>query len=327
MTAVVVEGLRKAYGSRDVLLGIDFAVTEGEIFALLGPNGAGKTTTLEILEGFRGRDEGRVEVLGMDPRSSAVAHELRERVGIVLQDTAVEPYLSVRETIARDAGYYRAPRDVDGVIELVGLREKRRAKVKDLSGGQKRRLDLALGVVGNPSLLFLDEPTTGFDPSARRSAWELVRDLRDSGTTIVLTTHYMDEVQALADSVTVIADGRIVDSGTPATLGGRDKAFARIRFELPPGTGVLDLPLPTAPPVVDGMVHLEVREPTAVLHSLTGWALERGTTLGRLTVERPSLEDVYLEITRSFETGEAAQSQQPQQSAAVRGRRRKRSRT
>lgn len=324
MTAVVVEGLRKTYRSRDVLRGIDFAVAEGEIFALLGPNGAGKTTTLEILEGFRSRDEGRVEVLGMDPRAPAVARELRERVGVVLQDIAVEPYLSVRETIARDAGYYRAPRDVDGVLELVGLREKRGAKVKDLSGGQKRRLDLALGVIGNPRLLFLDEPTTGFDPSARRSAWDAVRNLRDSGTTIVLTTHYMDEVQALADSVAVIADGRIVDSGTPATLGGRDSALARIRFELPPGTDALDLPLPAGPTVVDGVVHLEAREPTAVLHSLTGWAVERGTTLGRLTVERPSLEDVYLDITRSFETGQAERSRQP---AAVRGRRWKRSRT
>ncbi|MER6376690.1 ABC transporter ATP-binding protein [Streptomyces mirabilis] len=315
MTAVVVEGLQKTYGSHEVLRGIDFAVTEGEIFALLGPNGAGKTTTLEILEGFRGRDKGRVEVLGLDPGVPGDSRRLRERVGLVLQDIAVEPYLSVRETIARNAGYYRAPRDVDEVIELVGLREKQAAKVKDLSGGQKRRLDLALGVVGDPRLLFLDEPTTGFDPSARRSAWEVVQDLRASGTTIVLTTHYMDEVQALADSVAVIADGRIVESGTPATLGGRDSAFARIRFELPPGTKVSDLPVRASTATEGGLVTIEVEEPTAVLHSLTDWALRRGTTLQRLTVERPSLEDVYLEITRSFER------EPSQQSVATRGHR------
>ncbi|MFJ8955018.1 ATP-binding cassette domain-containing protein [Streptomyces sp. NPDC102381] len=329
MTAVVVEDLRKTYGSRDVLRGIDFAVAEGEIFALLGPNGAGKTTTLEILEGFRGRDTGRVEVLGMDPQTSAASGELRERVGVVLQDNPVEPYLSVRETIARDAGYYRAPRDVDRVIELVGLQERRGARVKDLSGGQKRRLDLALGVVGDPRLLFLDEPTTGFDPSARRSAWELVRELRDSGTTIVLTTHYMDEVQALADSVAVIADGRIVESGTPAKLGGRDRALARIRFELPEATELADLPVSRGVTVKDSLVHIEVPEPTAVLHSLTGWALSQGTTLERLSVERPSLEDVYLDITRSFENSEADEVGgvgEPQQSGARR-RRRNRSRT
>ncbi|WP_326698873.1 ABC transporter ATP-binding protein [Streptomyces sp. NBC_01754] len=301
MTAVVVEGLRKTYGSHEVLGGIDFSVAEGEIFALLGPNGAGKTTTLEILEGFRGRDGGRVEVLGLDPGVRGDSRRLRELVGLVLQDIAVEPYLSVRETVARNAGYYQAPRDVDEVIELVGLGEKRTAKVKDLSGGQKRRLDLALGVVGDPRLLFLDEPTTGFDPSARRSAWEVVQNLRASGTTIVLTTHYMDEVQALADSVAVIADGRIVESGTPATLGGRDSGFARIRFELPPGADVTDLPVPAGAPTEDGLVTVEAAEPTSALHSLTEWALGRGTTLERLTVERPSLEDAYLDITRSLE--------------------------
>lgn len=302
VTAVAVEGLWKAYGSREVLRGIDFTVPEGGIFALLGPNGAGKTTTLEILEGFRGRDKGRVEVLGLDPGVPGEARQLRERVGLVLQDIAVEPYLSVRETIARNAGYYRSPRDVDGVVELVGLSDKRGTKVKHLSGGQKRRLDLALGVIGDPDLLFLDEPTTGFDPSARRSTWQVIRDLRDSGTTIVLTTHYMDEVQALADSVAVIADGRIVESGTPATLGGRDSDVARIRFELPPGTEVSDLPVHTGTAAAEGaLVTVEVPEPTAVLHALTSWALDRGATLGRLTVERPSLEDVYLDITRSFE--------------------------
>ncbi|MFI6561155.1 ATP-binding cassette domain-containing protein [Streptomyces sp. NPDC050534] len=321
MTAVVVEGLEKAYESREVLRGIDFTVTEGEIFALLGPNGAGKTTTLEILEGFRSRDKGGVKVLGQDPGTPGGSRRLREQVGLVLQDIAVEPYLSVRETVARNAGYYRAPRDVDGVIELVGLHEKQSAKVKDLSGGQKRRLDLALGVVGNPRLLFLDEPTTGFDPSARRSAWEVVRNLRDSGTTIVLTTHYMDEVQALADSVAVLADGRIVALGAPATLGGRDSALARIRFELPAGTQVSDLPTQEIKDVDGSLVTIEVEDPTSVLHSLTSWALERGATLGRLSVERPSLEDVYLDITRSYD------HEPSQPDTVTRGRRSKRSRS
>ncbi|WP_019547689.1 ABC transporter ATP-binding protein [Streptomyces sulphureus] len=326
MTAVAVDGLRKNYGSHEVLHGIDFTVAQGEIFALLGPNGAGKTTALEILEGFRHRDGGRVEVLGLDPGSASDARELREQVGLVLQDIAVEPYLTVRETLARNAGYYRVPRDVDAVAELVGLHDKRTAKVKDLSGGQKRRLDLALGVVGNPRLLFLDEPTTGFDPSARHTAWQVVRDLRDSGTTIVLTTHYMDEVQALADSVAVLADGRLVESGTPATLGGRDGARARISFVLPPGTTTAELPLPVREATAhasaaDRLVTAEVSEPTAALHTLTAWAVHRGAELGRLTVERPSLEEAYLDLTRSFE-------EEPSQRAPrTRGRRKIRSRS
>src|SRR5690349_18140693 len=198
MSALVVDGLRKKYKDHEAVSGISFEVASGQIFALLGPNGAGKTTTLEILEGFRQRDSGHVSVLGKDPGSRSDRRWLRERVGLVLQDIAVEPYLNVRETVARNAGYYPEPRDVDEVIELVGLNGKQKAKVKDLSGGQKRRLDVALGVIGNPKLLFLDEPTTGFDPTARRGAWEVIRNLRDIGTTIVLTTHYMDEAQALA---------------------------------------------------------------------------------------------------------------------------------
>jgi ABC-2 type transport system ATP-binding protein len=271
-------------------------VEHGEIFALLGPNGAGKTTTMEILEGFRHRDAGRVEVLGLDPGDRATERELRERIGLVLQDIAVEPYLTVRETVARNAGYYPAPRDVDEVIGLVGLDGMERKKVRTLSGGQKRRLDLALGMVGGPGLLFLDEPTTGFDPNARRDAWRLVRGLRDAGTTILLTTHYMEEAQELADRVAVIAGGRIVAQGDPATLGGRDTAMVRIRFALPPGGDLAGLPV-TARPDEDGLVLVETAEPTATLHRLTGWALERGVELARLAVERPTLEDVYLQVT------------------------------
>jgi ABC-2 type transport system ATP-binding protein len=292
-SAVRVEGLGKSYGSVAAVRDVNFTVEDGEIFALLGPNGAGKTTTLEILEGFRTRDTGRVEVLGGDPGEGGRA--LRERVGLVLQDVAVEPYLTVRETVARDAGYYPAPRDVDEVIELVGLGGHEKRKVRTLSGGQRRRLDLALGVIGDPRLLFLDEPTTGFDPTARRSAWQNIRDLRDAGTTILLTTHYMDEAQALADRVAVIRAGRIVAEGTPETIGGRDTARTRIRFALPPDAG--EIPVP-AVRNDDGLVTVETAEPTETLLRLTEWALRRGAVLDRLTVDRPSLEDVYLSLSR-----------------------------
>jgi ABC-2 type transport system ATP-binding protein len=297
--AVTVEGLRKSYGATEAVRGVSFTVEDGEIFALLGPNGAGKTTTLEILEGFHARDAGRVEVLGIDPGGKEGGRALRERIGLVLQDIAVEPYLTVRETLARNAGYYPAPRDVDEVIALVGLAGQERRKVRTLSGGQQRRLDLALGMIGDPRLLFLDEPTTGFDPNARRSAWRHVRDLRDAGTTIVLTTHYMDEAQALADRVAVISEGRIVAEGTPATIGGRDMARARIRFALPPGADAV--PVDEVPVDAvrngDGLLTVETSEPTETLHRLTGWALRHGTALDRLTVDRPSLEDVYLSLT------------------------------
>jgi ABC-2 type transport system ATP-binding protein len=294
-SAVVVAGLRKSYGAVQAVRGASFTVGPGEIFALLGPNGAGKTTTLEILEGFRARDAGRVEVLGLDPGDRSHGRALRERIGLVLQDIAVEPYLTVRETIARNAGYYPAPRDVDEVIGLVGLAGQARRKVRALSGGQKRRLDLALGLIGRPELLFLDEPTTGFDPNARRDAWEIVRGLRGEGTTIVLTTHYMEEAQALADRVAVISGGQIVAEGTPATIGGRDTARARIRFARPAGCAAGDLPFDVVPG--DGLVTVETAEPTRTLHQLTGWALRHGTVLDQLTVDRPSLEDVYLRLT------------------------------
>ena len=218
----------------------------------------------------------------------------------MLQDIAVEPYLTVRETIARNAGYYPAPRDVDEVVGLVGLAGKERHKVRALSGGQKRRLDLALGLIGDPELLFLDEPTTGFDPNARRDAWQIVRNLRRAGTTIILTTHYMDEAQALADRVAVISGGQIVATGTPSTIGGRDTARTRIRFALPDGYPAGDVPFDAVPFDAvpgDGLLTVETAEPTETLHKLTGWALGHGMTLGRLTVDRPSLEDTYLRLT------------------------------
>jgi ABC-2 type transport system ATP-binding protein len=300
-SAVAVAGLRKSYGAVAAVRGISFTVARGEIFALLGPNGAGKTTTLEILEGFRARDAGRIDVLGFDPGDRASGRALREHIGLVLQDIAVEPYLTVRETIARNAGYYPHPRDVGEVISLVGLAGQARQKVRSLSGGQKRRLDLALGLVGDPDLLFLDEPTTGFDPSARRDAWELIGGLRDAGTTILLTTHYMDEAQALADRVAVISAGQIVAQGTPATIGGRDHAQARIQFTLPPGCAAGDLPLP-AVPGDDGTVTVPTAEPTGALHQLTGWALDRGAVLAGLSVDQPSLEDIYLRLTGQDQT-------------------------
>jgi len=299
--AVTVAGLRKSYGAVAAVCGVSFIVAHGEIFALLGPNGAGKTTALEILEGFRARDAGQIDVLGYDPGDRATGRALREHIGLVLQDIAVEPYLTVRETIARNAGYYPAPRPVGEVISLVGLTGQARQKVRSLSGGQKRRLDLALGLVGSPDLLFLDEPTTGFDPSARRDAWELIGGLRAAGTTILLTTHYMDEAQTLADRVAVISAGQIVAEGTPATIGGRDHAQARIRFTLPPGYVPGDLPLP-AVPSGGGTVTVETAEPTAALHQLTGWALDRGTVLAGLAVDQPSLEDIYLRLTGQEQT-------------------------
>jgi ABC-2 type transport system ATP-binding protein len=311
-----VDGLAKSYRDVAAVRGISFTVAAGEIFALLGPNGAGKTTTLEILEGFRKRDTGRAEVLGLDPGDRATGRELRERIGLVLQDIAVEPYLTVRETIARNAGYYPAPRGVDEVIALVGLAGQERTKVRNLSGGRKRRLDLGLGLIGDPELLFLDEPTTGFDPAARRDAWQLVRSLRDSGTTILLTTHYMEEAQALADRVAVLSDGQVVAQGTLADIGGRATAQTQIRFALPGGCRAADLPAWARPPVgtpagtpvgtpvgtaaepePGDLVTVAVSEPTRALHELTSWALQRGLVLDQLTVEPPSLEDVYLKLT------------------------------
>jgi ABC-2 type transport system ATP-binding protein len=293
--AVLVAGLRKSYGSVHAVRDISFSVRAGEIVALLGPNGAGKTTTLEILEGFRARDGGVAEVLGLDPGDRAGARELREHTGLVLQEVGVEPYLTVRETIARAAGYYRAPRGVAEVIGLVGLAGLERRKARKLSGGQKRRLDLALGLIGNPQLLYLDEPTTGFDPAARRDAWDLVRELRQAGTTILLTTHDMEEANALADRVIVLSGGVVVAQGSPSALGGRDAAQARITFRLPDGLSAGALPLPAT--ASNGVIAVETASPTRTLHQLTGWAVGQGLELPGLTVERPSLEDIYLRLT------------------------------
>ncbi|MFD0774412.1 ABC transporter ATP-binding protein [Streptomonospora algeriensis] len=314
MSAVQVEGLRKRYGGTEAVRGVGFTVEESEIFALLGPNGAGKTTTLEILEGFRQRDEGFARVLGLDPGSRADSRTLRERIGLVLQDIAIEPYLTVQETVQRNAGYYPHPRGVGEVLELVGLGDKRKDKVRNLSGGQKRRLDLALGVVGRPGLLFLDEPTTGFDPNARRAAWEVVRNLRADGTTILLTTHYMDEAQELADTVAVMAEGEIVATGPPETVGGRASGRAEVAFTLPEGVFADELPLAMAPDE-NGRVAAEVEDATSALHEITGWALERGLSLEGLTVSRPTLEDVYLSLTRNTaEDGASAAEPVPSQS-------------
>ena len=304
MAAVSVEHLSKRYGDVEAVTDVAFDVSEGEVFALLGANGAGKTTTIEILEGFRTRDQGRVDVLGYDPANPATSRQLRERIGVVLQELAVEPFLSVRQALTRNAGYYPRSRPVDEVLELVGLEAKANERVKTLSGGQQRRLDLGLGIVGNPELLVLDEPTTGFDPSARRGAWELVRSLTGEGTTVILTTHYMDEAEALADRVAVINAGRIIAEGTPESLGGRDVGEATIRFRLPPGTAVTDLPVAAAVSDI-GAVEIRSDKTTEVLATLTTWALQEKVELIGLTVERRTLEDVYLQLT-GYETDTAA---------------------
>jgi ABC-2 type transport system ATP-binding protein len=296
MTAIRVRELVKSYGAVQAVQGVSFDVAEGEVFGFLGPNGAGKTTTVEILEGYRSRSAGEVDVLGHDPARGERA--FRERIGIVLQETGVERFLKVAEVLELYRGYYPRPRPVDELLALTGLEAKAGEMVKRLSGGQRRRLDLALGLVGDPELIFLDEPTTGFDPSARRGAWDVIRNLRSLGKTIFLTTHYMDEAQVLADRVAVISQGRIVAEGPPASLAGRDAA-TEIRFPLPPGTAVADLP-GLAPATVEAHgadVVVRAHDATAPLHALTGWAIGRGLALDGLTVSRPSLEDVYLELT------------------------------
>ena len=291
--AVRVRDLVKSYGSVRAVRGIDLDIKLGEIFALLGPNGAGKTTTVEILEGYRTRDGGEVTVLGYDPGRQRAP--LKRKIGIVLQSTGVEPYLTVAETVRMYAGFYPDPRPVDEVIGLVGLEEKRNSRVNKLSGGQQRRLDVAIALASNPELLFLDEPTTGFDPSARREAWEVIKNLATLGKTVLLTTHYMDEAQYLADRVAVISAGRIVAQGDPATLANRELARARIRYRLPRG---VDPPAGlAAPPGADGFTEFSPDDITAALHQLTGWALDHQISLDGLEVSRPSLEDVYLSLT------------------------------
>jgi ABC-2 type transport system ATP-binding protein len=276
--AIEVDGLRKAYGDHEAVRGVSFAVERGEVFGLLGPNGAGKTTTVEILEGYRTRDAGTVRVLGRDPSERAPA--LRERVGIVLQSSGTYPHLTVRETIAHWATLYARPRDVDDVIALAGLEAAAGRRARTLSGGQARRLDFALALIGDPELIFLDEPTTGFDPAARRAAWDTVRTLRGLGKTILLTTHYLDEAQALADRVAIVKDGRMLAEGPPGELGA---GAARYRVAWRDGAGARH--------------ERETDDPTGLLHELTGGALARGEPLEELSVSRPSLEDVYLELT------------------------------
>jgi ABC-2 type transport system ATP-binding protein len=294
--AIRVTDLVKTYDGVRAVDGINFDVDYGEVFALLGPNGAGKTTTVEILEGFRDRDSGRVEVLGLDPADRSSSQLLRERMGVVLQELAVEPFLSVRQVLSRNAGYYPKPRPVEEVLQLVGLGAKADSRVKNLSGGQQRRLDLGLGIIGNPDLVFLDEPTTGFDPSARRGAWDLIRELTGGGTTVVLTTHYMDEAEALAHRVAIINAGRVVAEGTPQSLGGRDVGEARIQFRLPAGWRISDLPVATTG-VSGDYIEIRSAQPVEVLATLTTWALREGVDLIGLRVERLTLEDVYLRLT------------------------------
>jgi ABC-2 type transport system ATP-binding protein len=290
---IELKGLRKSYGDVEAVRGIDLHVERGEVFALLGPNGAGKTTTVEILEGYRDRTGGDVSVLGHDPER--IEADLKRRIGIVLQSTGVDPYLTVRETVALYAGFYPSPRDVDEVVDLVGLAEKRNTRVNKLSGGQQRRLDVAVALAGDPELLFLDEPTTGFDPNARRNAWEIVKNLTAIGKTIFLTTHFMDEAQYLANRVAVIAAGRIVAEGTPATLGGRDRMQTRVRYLVP--AGKTPPAHSDATPRPDGTIEIKTENPTKVVHELTAWALQHAFVFDLLEVTPPSLEDVYLELT------------------------------
>jgi ABC-2 type transport system ATP-binding protein len=296
--AIFVRGLTKSYGDVAAVRGIDLEIARGEVFALLGPNGAGKTTTVEILEGYRRRDSGEVRVLGLDPGTQRIA--LKKRIGIVLQSTGVDRYLTVTETIAMYAGYYPRPRPVDEVIELVGLNEKRDARVVTLSGGQQRRLDVAIALAGDPEMLFLDEPTTGFDPSARHEAWEVVKNLASLGKTVLLTTHYMDEAQYLADRVAVIAGGLLVAEGTPETLAGRETAQATVSYRLPPST--------VAPPGLgerDASGERLAFTPddlTVALHQLTSWAIDNHVSLDTLQIQRPSLEDIYLKLTNAVQS-------------------------
>ena len=295
---ISVRGLRMSYGHYEAVRGIDLDVAQGEILAFLGPNGAGKTTTVEILEGFRTRTGGEVRVLGSDPAQAGPGW--RARVGVVLQESAPEAWLTVRECLAMYAGYYPAPLPVGRALELVGLTAKAGDRCDRLSGGQLRRLDMALALIGDPELVFLDEPTTGFDPSARHSAWDVISGLRDLGKTIFLTTHYMEEAEALADRIVILAAGRIVASGTPATIGGRASGATTVSFTLPEGAGPADLPgLPAAPSARgDGQVEIVTDQPVPVLHALTAWALERGYPLSDLAVHRPTLEDIYLRLTK-----------------------------
>jgi len=298
LAAISVRGLTKSYGNTLAVRGVDLEIQQGEIFAILGPNGAGKTTIVEILEGFRHRDEGDVAVLGIDPNRQPMA--LKIRIGIVLQSTGVERYLSVAETVRMYSSYYPHPRPVDEILGLVGLEAKRDERVLRLSGGQQRRLDVAIALAGDPDLLFLDEPTTGFDPSARRELWEVIKNLRSLGKTVVLTTHFMDEAQYLADRLAIIANGKIVAEGDPETLAGRDRMLATVRFSLP--DGVVPPPHLGAQRTVAHAYEVKTVLVTKDLFDLTSWAMSAGVDLEDLRVDRPTLEDVYLELTTEAST-------------------------
>jgi ABC-2 type transport system ATP-binding protein len=294
---ISVRGLHKSYDDFEAVRGIDLEVARGEVFAFLGPNGAGKTTTVEILEGYRERTEGEVRVLGIDPQQAD--RDWRNRVGFVLQESRLVPELTPREAVEQYAGYYASPRGVDETVNLVGLSEKAETRTARLSGGQQRRLDVALALIGDPELLFLDEPTTGFDPSARRQAWDVIADLSRLGKTVFLTTHYMDEAQALADRVAIISAGRIVASGQPEDLGGDRDQRTEISFRLPAGVAAAELPdsVRTLARIDAAAVSLSADDPVSVLRELTVWASERHVGLPDLQVRRPTLEDVYLELT------------------------------
>ena len=293
---VQVRGLRKSYGDHEAVRGVDFEIPRGTVFGLLGPNGAGKTTIVEILEGYRTRSDGEVSVLGADPERDEIG--LRDRIGIVLQESGLEPDLTVREAVDLYGAAYSRRRPTDEIVGLIGLTDKLDARISTLSGGQRRRLDLALGVVGDPELIYLDEPTTGFDPEARRRTWDLVRGLRAEGKTILLTTHYMDEAQQLADRVAVLASGQIVAEGSPAELAAGD-VEAEVSFDVPAGVSAADLPIPASvrPEQLNGRVSFTTATPTRDLAPLFAWAAEREIELGGLAVNRATLEDVYLQLT------------------------------
>lgn len=295
-TAIEVQGLRKSYGGVQAVRGIDFAVSVGGVFALLGPNGAGKTTTVEILEGYRSRDAGEVSVLGHDPARGEL--ELKKEIGIVLQSTGLDRFLTAAEVVDLYRSAYPNPRARDEVLEVVGLYDKRDERVTKLSGGQQRRLDMAVALAGDPKLLFLDEPTTGFDPSARRNAWEIVKNLTSLGKTVFLTTHFMDEAQYLAEHVTIMSDGVIVAQGSPRELAERNPQGALVSFRLHSGVPPLPEPLAQMTSCADGLSRLRTEDPTRVLYELTGWAIKNDVALDGLDVTRPTLEDVYLEITK-----------------------------
>jgi ABC-2 type transport system ATP-binding protein len=299
--AIRVSGLHKSYGEHEAVRGIDFEVGKGEVFGFLGPNGAGKTTTVEILEGYRPRTAGEVSVLGIDP--SSPTRQWRERIGLVLQECELNPLLTVAETMRLYSSFFPDPRPVDETLRLVGLEDRGKARVGALSGGQQRRLDVGVGIIGNPELLFLDEPTTGFDPTARREAWNMIEGLKDLGTTIVLTTHYMEEAQHLADRVVILREGQIVAEGPPATLGDELGKETLIRFRLTNGLTPARIAeaIGRQPELSGNQATLATSEPQRELHALLDWAAGAGVQLADLEVRRPSLEDVFLEVTGNGE--------------------------